>query len=62
MKIFKIYILLTSNIYFFYIETKFINAINRVLNNNIHNSYDSSTNESIQWDDIGGLDDIKVFY
>jgi len=41
------------------LETKFINAINRVLNNNIKNSYDSSVNESIQWDDIGGLDNIK---
>lgn len=37
-----------------------MNAINRVLNNNIRNSYDSTANEAIQWDDIGGLDNIKV--
>jgi transitional endoplasmic reticulum ATPase len=41
------------------LETKFVNAINRVLNNNIRNSYDSTANEAIQWDDIGGLDNIK---
>ncbi|ORX83928.1 AAA-domain-containing protein [Anaeromyces robustus] len=36
-----------------------LDSINRVLNNNIKNSYDSSVNESIQWDDIGGLDKVK---
>ncbi|ORX48159.1 hypothetical protein BCR36DRAFT_584464 [Piromyces finnis] len=41
------------------LETKFVNAINKVLNNNIKNSYDSSINESIKWEDIGGLDKIK---
>ncbi|OUM63333.1 hypothetical protein PIROE2DRAFT_20683 [Piromyces sp. E2] len=41
------------------LETKFINAINKIINNNIQNSYNSSVNESIKWEDIGGLDNIK---
>eukprot|EP00833_Pecoramyces_ruminatium_P010694 jgi/Orpsp1_1/1184726/evm.model.c7180000090717.2 len=41
------------------LEIKLTNSINQVLNNNIQNSYDSSANEAIQWDDIGGLESIK---